>query len=346
MAFSREFLIAFNMVNGIGPRRIAALVKMFGNLEKAWVAPYAELLKTPGIGPGLAQKIVEQRRQIDPVKEENWASTLGGRIVTLVDKAYPQLLRNLPLAPPVLYIVGSLPIEPGIAVVGTRRPSRQGLRQARLFSREFVRRGCCVISGLARGIDHEAHTAALSMGGKTTAVLGSNIGSIYPKEHVGLARRIAENGALVSEFASTHRTVPGNFPRRNRLIAALAQRVLVVEAGIKSGAINTADWAAELGKDVWAIPGNITDPLHGGTNRLIQQGAGLAMEPSDVLLGLITDEMDSKEGTSDPIAELFYKGASPDEISAQLNLPITTVLTKITELELADPARAQGPPLA
>lgn len=346
LALSRDFLIAFNMIHGIGPWRIGSLVRTFGSLEKAWSASYKELLETPGIGPNVAQKIVSQRTKVDPVKEEEWAGSLGGQIVTLVDSGYPVALRKMRLAPPVLYIVGSLPSQPGIAVVGTRRASRQGLSQARLFAREFVRQGCAIVSGLAKGIDHEAHTAALSMGGKTVAVLGSNIGTVYPREHLGLARKIATDGALVSEFASTHRTVPGNFPRRNRMIAGLSQRILVVEAGIRSGAINTADWAAELGMDVWAIPGNITDPLRGGTNRLIQQGAGLALDPSDVLLGLIPETNGAHKETTDPIAELYFKGASPDEISARLSVPVTTVLTKITELELSQSARPQGPPLA
>lgn len=330
----RSYLIAFNMISGIGGKRMASLANYFGSLEAAWNADFRSLAETPGIGKTTARNIVEQRCKVDPVREEQWAEYHGGRIVTAVDPDYPASLRGLPLAPPVLYIVGMLPQIPMIGVIGTRRPSKRGLSQASFFSAEFARQGCTVVSGLARGIDYAAHTAALGAGGTTVAVLGSNIGSIYPKEHAGTAGRISRSGALVSEFASTHTTVPGNFPRRNRIIAGLSERLLVVEAGIKSGAINTADWAAELGRDVWAIPGEISDPLRQGTNTLIQQGAGLAMHPTDVLLGLIGFGDVSQDNGVD-VASLYKKGASPDQISVRLGVPISRVLAMITELELA-----------
>lgn len=327
----RSYIIAFNMIQGIGGRRLAALLEHFGSLERAWHASYQELVQIPGMGRKTAQQVVEQRKLVDPIREERWASRYGGRIVTVVDEEYPSPLRALTHPPPVLYIMGQLPGEIGIAVVGTRRPSASGLIQARVFSEAFVRRGFAVVSGLARGIDQAAHTAALQAGGKTVAVLGSHIGQIYPADHRGLAERIAQRGAVVSEFASTHPTMPGNFPRRNRIIAGLSERILVVQAGRKSGALNTAHWAAEYGKDVWAIPGEISDPLRQGTNFLIQQGAGLAADPSDVLLGLGRLQTGSED---DEVKRLYRQGASPDQISALLNMPVAAVLARITELEL------------
>ncbi|NLM55720.1 MAG: DNA-protecting protein DprA [Firmicutes bacterium] len=341
---NRYYLIAFNMVQGIGPRRLAALTKHFGSLDKAWRAAAQELMRVPGIGRATAMSIAARRGAIDPIKEERWAQRHGGRIVTIADDGYPPDLRSHPWAPPVLYVVGHLPEKLGIAVVGTRKPSPTGIAQARVFASEFARRGFAVVSGLARGIDEAAHAAALRAGGLTVAVLGSHIGRVYPVENARLAERISESGAVVSEFASTHPTLPGNFPRRNRIIAGLSQRILVVQAGSKSGALNTADWGADLGKDVWAIPGEISDPLRQGTNCLIQQGAGLAADPGDVLLGL-ADVLDgSRAAGGDALRRLYRMGASPDQISAQLNLPITTVLARITELELA--GEAEGHPLA
>lgn len=334
----RLYIIAFNMVQGIGGLRLRALAEHFGGLDKAWEANLKDLRQTPGIGEKIAQQLLTQREKVDPVREEEWARKQGGRIVTIVDQNYPQELRSLAVPPPVLYIVGHAPRKHCIGVVGTRRPSPAGQRQAWVFSQEFARRGFAVVSGLARGIDKQAHLAALRAGGETVAVLGSHIGSIYPAEHRGLAEQIAKQGALVSEFASTHPTVPGNFPRRNRIIAGLSQRLLVVEASLKSGALNTADWAAECGKDVWAIPGAIADPLREGTNRLIQQGAGLAADPSDVLLGL--DEVSEASGEHlDELAKLYHRGASPDEISALLRIPISHVLARLTDLELASKDR-------
>jgi len=333
-AQKREYLIAFNMIRGVGPRRMAALVEAFGSLDRAWRAGLAQLTATPGIGAGIAGAIVEQRGRIDPLREEQWARQRGGRIVTIADGEYPSELHALADPPPALYIVGELPPGPRVAVVGTRRASPTGIRQARAFASELSRRGIPVVSGLARGIDEAAHTAAVECAGSTVAVLGSNIGRIYPSEHRGLAERIAASGALVSEFASPQATHPGNFPRRNRIIAALSERILVVQAGIRSGAMNTADWAAELGKDVWAVPGEISDPLRGGCHRLIRDGAGLAAAPGDVVEGLPQAKR-SRGERRDAVAELYRRGASPDQISTLLNMPITAVLAKITELELA-----------
>ncbi|HHT91130.1 MAG TPA: DNA-protecting protein DprA, partial [Firmicutes bacterium] len=300
----RQYLIAFNMIPGIGGRRLLAIHDHFGSLERAWQAPGEELQRIEGIGPKTAESVCALRASICPEVEERWAQGLGAEVITLRDNSYPHYLRRLAVPPPVLYVLGQLPAETGVAVVGTRKPSRIGIAQAQQFSAHLVRQGLAVISGLARGIDYFAHEQVVQMQGRTVAVLGSNIGQVYPSEHRKLARQIAQKGAVISEFSSRCPTVPGNFPRRNRVIAGCSKGVLVVQAGAKSGSIHTADWALELGIDVWSIPGEISDPLRAGNHRLIKQGAYLASSPEDVERSLQREPVTEKVG----VEELYQAG--------------------------------------
>jgi DNA processing protein len=326
----RQYLIAFNMVPGIGGRRLMALAEHFGSLAAAWHASCSALAAVRGIGPQTAAQFCAARTSISPLAEEEWAAGLGARIVAIYDDEYPVCLRRLAVPPPVLYVRGTLPAEPGVAVVGTRRPSRSGLAQAQHFTAEIVRRGQAVVSGLARGIDFAAHHKALEMGGSTVAVLGSNLRTVYPAEHRGLAERIAEQGAVVSEFSSRCPTVPGNFPRRNRIIAGLSRGVLVVQAGVNSGALRTADWALELGLDVWAIPGEISDPLREGCHRLIKQGAQLVTDPVE----LFGEESAPRTPFSPDIEHLHAAGRSASEIAAILKMPVQEVLIRLSRLQV------------
>lgn len=330
---SRDYYIAFNMIQGIGGRRMLALEKQFGTLDKAWHASYKELLATPGLGEKTVQSVCTQRRKVCPVKEMEWAKKHGGRILTLADSDYPEILRTLAVPPPTIYVIGTIPDQAGIAVVGTRRPSQSGVMQARYFSSEIAKRGVPVISGLARGIDRHAHEGALAVDGVTVGVLGSNIGAIYPSEHRALAGRIGQQGAVVSEFSSRCPTVPGNFLRRNRIISGLSCGVLVVQAGLKSGALNTADWALDQGKDVWAVPGEISDPLRQGTHYLIKQGAGLVSHVNDILPPS-GDHNQNSDPLSEQIAALYSAGCHINEISTQLRLPIQKVLAEISRMQV------------
>lgn len=326
----RQYLIAFNMIPGIGGIRLRALCQHFGSLREAWRAPTKMLNQITGIGPKTASAVAAARREVCPNAEEDWTRNLGARIVTLADGDYPDGLRRLAVPPPVLYVQGRLPENSGIAVVGTRRPSRSGVAQARLFSGAIASRGYTVISGLARGIDSHAHLEALRAGGKTVAVLGSNLAAIYPGEHRALAEKITHNGAVVSEFSSRCSTVPGNFPRRNRIIAGLSQGVLVIQAGAKSGTISTADWALEMGLEVWAVPGEISDPLRTGCHNLIKQGAFLVTEPGD----LWGHEPAASSTVVLDVAQMHAAGRSANEIAAALGLPIAEVLAQITVLQV------------
>ncbi len=326
----RQYLIGFNMVPGIGGRRLLALEEHFGCLAAAWHASRRALAEVRGIGPKIAEQFCAVRSKLSPIGEEEWAAKLGAKVITLYDADYPAFLRRLAVPPPVLYVQGVLPREPGIAVVGTRRPSRLGIAQARHFTEEIVLRSKAVISGLARGIDFFAHQRALELGGRTVAILGSNIQAVYPAEHRELARRIAEQGAVVSEFSSRHPTVPGNFPRRNRIIAGLSSGVLVVQAGARSGALRTADWALELGLDVWSIPGEISDPLRAGNHALIKQGAQLVTSPVE----LFADQPREAPQARSSLEELHAAGHHANEIAALLNMPIQEVLIELSRLQV------------
>jgi DNA processing protein len=205
------------------------------------------------------------------------------------DKNYPLRLNDLYDPPAHLYISGDVELlnRPMIAIVGSRNASPQGLKNSHLFAQALSNAGVTVISGLAKGIDGAAHRASLGIGSKTLAVCGTGLDNTYPKEHLGLAHAIRKQGLLVSELAPEVGPKAFHFPRRNRIIAALARGVVVIEATERSGSLITARLAAELGREVFALPGPINDSLYAGCHQLIQQGAKLVRSPKDVLEELI-----------------------------------------------------------
>lgn len=334
-----EYLIAFNMINGIGGIRLENLLSAFKTLEQAWLSSYQDLLKVPGFGPKLAESFIGQRNGVDPKQEIKWAQKYNASILTKFDSGYPEFLRQISGSPPVIYYVGKLPDNLGVAIVGSRKPTHCGKQQAYEFGRSIASYGIPIISGLARGIDTQAHLGALSVkAGTTIAVLATPIHVVYPPENQGLAYKIKTSGCLLTEFSSRASIKPGNFPRRNRLIAAFAKGVLVVEAGLKSGTLSTVDWALEQGKDVWAIPGEISQPLRKGTNSLIKQGAGLVDCAEDILqefhqISLVTAEH-NLDSTSALILSYYKKGFSPQEIVESTKLSIQEVQNCLTFLEL------------
>jgi DNA processing protein len=204
------------------------------------------------------------------------------------DEEYPAQLREVPSAPAALWCIGRITADDAlaVAVVGSRRATPYGIEIAERLSGDLAARGITVVSGLARGIDAAAHRGALAAGGRTIAVLGSGVDVIYPPEHRGFAQRIAERGAVVSQFAPGTAPLPHRFPERNRVIAGLALGVVVVEATERSGALITAGFAAELGRDVMAVPGRVTSPESSGAHRLIQDGAALVTRWQDVVAQL------------------------------------------------------------
>lgn len=209
-------------------------------------------------------------------------------LVSISDGSYPELLREISVPPPLLYFAGDLSVlaRPSICVVGSRRPSRRSLLVARNLARDLSERGIHVVSGLARGVDGAAHEGALSCGGGTSAVLGCGVDTVYPPEHAGLAREILERGCILSEFPLGTPPLRHHFPRRNRVLSGLSLGVVVVDAGLESGAMGTAAWALEQNRQVFAVPGPVDCPGSRGPHRLIRDGACLVEGVGDILAEL------------------------------------------------------------
>ena len=281
----REAYITLNRIEGIGPVRVRALCDALGSPEAVLAAPASALSSVRGVGPKVAEAIVSQRADLEAGREEEAAAKLGARLVTPVDEEYPGPLKTIYDPPLCLYVRGTLEKqdEQALAIVGTRRASTYGAAQAERLAYQVAKAGFAVVSGLARGIDTAAHRAALKAGGRTLAVLGGAIDRLYPPENRALAEEIAASGALISEFPLGREPDRTTFPYRNRLVAGLSKGVIVVEAGLDSGAMNTAEQALEQGRGVMAVPGRVDMEGSQGPHRLIQNGARLVQDVSDVL---------------------------------------------------------------
>ena len=297
-----EDLIRLNMTKGIGVITYRRLLENFGSPKTILEASKRELLGVTGVGKELAERITKSSRDTDVSAELSLAREMGVKIVSYTCDDYPRNLKSIYDPPLVLYIKGELKETDAIALamVGSRRGTYYGKLQAERMSATLANTGFCIVSGLARGIDAAAHRGALKVKGRTIAVLGNGMGTIYPREHKELAERIAENGALISELPM--RTPPDgrNFPPRNRLISGLSLGVVVVEASLGSGSIITAQWALEHGKEVFALPGNIDSPYSRGTHKLIKEGAKLVECVDDIIeeLGPLAETLKTPEGQS------------------------------------------------
>jgi DNA processing protein len=282
----REAYVVLNRAAGIGPIRARALCEAFGGPEEVLAAPAGALAGVRGIGAKVAEELARQREEIDAEEEERRAAACGARIVTPADEGYPEPLRRLHDAPLCLYVRGEWREgdELSLAVVGTRRASVYGKAQAERLAFAASKAGFCIVSGLARGIDTAAHRGALKAGGRTVAVLGGALDKLYPPENAGLADEIAAGrGAVISEFPMGRSPDRTTFPYRNRLVSGLSKGVLVVEAGLNSGAMQTADLAVEQGKSVLAVPGRVDMEGAEGPHRLIRDGARLTAGLEDIL---------------------------------------------------------------
>ncbi len=279
-----EALVSLNMVTDIGSVRLGKLLEFFGKPENIIQAPKEKLTSVFGIGEKIAEQIHSFKEQ-SLQRELSLAKKYKIRIMTVDDADYPANLKNIYDPPIVLYVKGEISPQDqaAIGIVGSRRASFYGLSCAEKFAGGLVGKGFTVVSGMARGIDTAAHRGALKAGGRTLAVIGSGFNNIYPEENNLLAEKIAENGAVISEFAFDAQPLPQNFPRRNRVISGLSLGVLVVEAAKNSGALITADFALEQGREVFALPGKIDTASSFGSNELIKQGAKLVTTVEDIL---------------------------------------------------------------
>jgi len=248
----------------------------------------ADVARLPGFGPEMARRVAEAGtpKGLARAREAQGRMDRVGAVAVLPgDEAYPEAFRQLPDPPFVLFACGDLSVlgTPGVGLVGTRHPTAYGRQAAALLARELAGVGCPVVSGMAKGIDAAAHGAALDEGGPTVGVLGAGIDRSYPPENARLFARMREKGTLITEMPPGEEPNAGNFPRRNRLISALSAAVVVVEMGDRSGARHTVDYALELGREVFAVPGPITSPASAGTNALLRDGARVATCARDLL---------------------------------------------------------------
>lgn len=290
--FNNYYLLRhLSFIEGLGLNRINNIVQHFPDLSEIKSATTKEISRIEGISDFLAVKIknydfgnTEKNRLIE--NDLSRLLKINARIISITDSNFPERLKNIYSPPLNLYILGGLRETDitNIAVVGTRNCTYYGKKCAEMFTEVLVKNNVTITSGMARGIDTIAHKTALSLGGRTIAVIGSGIDVIYPKENKELFYQIVDNGAVISEFEPGTKPDAVNFPRRNRLISALSQGVLIIETGIKGGAMQTATIAIDQGKEVYAVPGEINKPYSEGNNFLIQQGnAKLVTKPDDIL---------------------------------------------------------------
>jgi len=275
------------LIPGLGPLTVDKLVTAVGGDPQAiFDLPMNQLISIDGVGGERARRIADPRGATRVDEERAACHGAGVAIITRESPEYPRQLRELHDPPLALWMIGAFAPRDrlSIGVVGPRRPSPYGHRQGHRLSLSLARLGACLVSGLARGIDTVAHEAALEAKGRTIAVLGSGFKSLYPEENRPLAQRIANgHGATISEYPFAVPPMPGNFPRRNRIIAALSLATLVIEAGARSGALVTARLAGELGRPALVLPGPIDNPECVGSNKLIRDGATLVTSVDDIL---------------------------------------------------------------
>jgi len=281
----RDARWALGLLPQIGGVAVRGLLGRFGSARRAWQAPTDALLGVAGIGPATAQALREFNRVEALRAERERVAQAGVQVLVWGDAGYPAHLGEIPSAPPVLYVRGR--IEPSdrsaVAIVGARHATAYGEDMAGELAAELGRRGLTIVSGLARGIDAAAHRGALSAGARTLGVLGCGVDRVYPPEHARLAEEIAGRGAVLSEFPLGTPPLRPHFPRRNRVISGLSLGVIVVEAGVESGALITAQHALEQGREVFAVPGRVHARYSEGCNRLIRAGATLVSSWEDIL---------------------------------------------------------------
>jgi DNA processing protein len=287
-AVTMEPILRLCTAPGVGPARVSTLLDRFGSAERVLAAPEEALRRVPGIGEAVARAVraaagPEGRAKVDEVVDR--LRRVGAVALTPDMEDFPEALRSIPDPPFLLFACGDLTLarSPGLAVVGTRTPTDYGRRATERLAGDVARAGFTIVSGMARGIDTVAHTAAFEAGGSSIGVLGCGIDVVYPRENRPLFERMRREGLLLSEYTPGEPPLAGNFPRRNRLVSALGEGVLVVEMGERSGALHTVRYALDQGAEVFAVPGPIGSPLSAGTNQLLKEGARVVTSAEDII---------------------------------------------------------------
>ena len=310
------------VVPGLGRSRIPDLINALGSARAVFEASAATLTATGLCTPRAVQNFISNRDARLPQRLDYFCRHNGVQILAYTGTDYPQSLQNLSDKPLVLYVKGELPqANYALAIVGSRRCTEYGVRAAACFAQAMTREGIPIISDGAKGIDTAAHEACLQAGGTTVAVLGCGLDIVYPSENARLFARIAERGALVSEYPPGVPPIAANFPARNRIIVGLSQAVLVAEAGKRSGAVITANIAADEGREVYCVPGNIFDGSSIGCHELIRTGAKLVDMPQDIL----DDKKSWQQAMNRRITQPSIFDCAPQELKPA-PAPVTTEL--------------------
>lgn len=346
-----KYLNALNKIVGLGSQKMRALISYFGEPENIWRADFNALLASH-IGEKIAAKICEERKTIDPDAEWEKMQKENVRMITLESPGYPALLKETSHPPYIIYIKSAdetldLNARPMISIVGSRKYTSYGAQVAGSFARDLAQAGVIVVSGMAMGIDALAHRGALDGGGKTIAILGGSLDdkNIYPRVNFQLSREIMNQGALMSDYPiETPAGLPGNFPARNRIIAGLSLGTLVIEAGVESGTLITANCALEYNREVFSVPGSIFSSQSAGTNNLLRQGAKIVTGVKDILEELNLNEGREKTRPLPKIPEnkeeeilLKYLSTEPlhiDNISKLSKLGAVSVSSTLTMMEI------------
>ncbi|MTI95166.1 MAG: DNA-protecting protein DprA [Firmicutes bacterium] len=338
---SAQWLAVAN-IHGIGPRTIAEVYRKHGNIDIFFNAGANQLAEALDTSVAKARNIMASIDLSEAMEKLQLCSKLAIKLLTLDSPAYPPLLKRIYDPPPVLYYRGSLPCSDKklLAVVGSRKATEYGRVVTAKLTENLVRSGLGIVSGLALGIDGAAHRACLEAKGYTVAVLGCGLDRTYPAKHIQLKQQVEDSGCVISEFPPGTPPAAGNFPRRNRIISGMCQGLLVVEAAEKSGAMITVGFALEEGRDVFAVPGNINSPQSKGTNGLIQQGAKLVLDATDILeeYGICSLPLNVKQEPgidSDPVLEYIdFQGVTLDELVFLTGLSANILLARLVSLEL------------
>jgi len=359
-----EHWLALIGADGVGPATFLKLAQHFGSAQAALGASVRQLATVEGIGAKTAERIAGSRDQFKIQEELALADRLGVWIMHMEDPRYPPSLKAIYDPPPVLYVKGQVLREHrlAISIVGSRHCSLYGQEQASKLAHLLAGAGFTIVSGMARGIDTSAHQGALAAGGQTLAVQGCGLANVFPPENRRLFELIAQSGACLSELPLRYEPLAENFPNRNRIIAGLSVATIVVEAGLRSGALITARCALENNREVMAVPGRADSPLSKGPHQLLRQGAVLVESPQDVLdalgqigtylqgpLNSVSEQPPQEQGEADRQGRLLprlsdaetaiYEGLSPepahtDQIVADTGLPAGQVTAALVSLQL------------
>lgn len=351
-----KYLNALNIIDGVGSQKMSLLLEFFGSAENAWKASPEELRQSR-IGEVLAEKIIQERKKIDPDAEWEKLQKENIQVIALSDPAYPGLLRQIHNPPSLLYIKGvcnNFNISPMIAIVGSRKFTAYGNQAAFAIARDLARAGITVVSGLALGIDAIAHRGALEGKGQTLAILGSSLEDfqIGPRINFGLSREIIESGALLSEYPLGTPATPGTFPARNRLMAGMTLGTLVIEAARGSGSLITANLALEFDREIFAVPGSIFSPQSEGANDLIKSGAKLVGNAKDILEELKIEEAKNIETVKKIIPasaeeeiilkQLSHEPVHIDKIIKMVKLEVNVISSVLSIMEMKGLAKDIG----